>query len=34
MIDILDIRQEMIKHMENKNTGKEIRTKEINKFYK
>lgn len=34
MIDILDIRQEMIKLMVNKYAGKELSTKELNKFYK
>lgn len=34
MIDILDIRQEMIKLMVNKYSGKELSTKELNKFYK
>lgn len=34
MIDILDIRQEMIKHMVNKYAGKELSNKELNKFYK
>ena len=34
MIDILDIRQEMIKLMVNKYVGKELSTKELNKFYK
>mgnify|MGYP003571590332 FL=1 len=34
MIDILDIRQEMIKLMVNKYAGKELSNKELNKFYK
>ncbi|MBR1377077.1 MAG: hypothetical protein IJ565_04635 [Bacilli bacterium] len=34
MIDILDIRQEMIKLMVNKYAGKELNAKELNKFYK
>lgn len=34
MIDILDIRQEMIKLMVNKYAGKELSKKELNKFYK
>ena len=34
MIDILDIRQEMIKLMVNKYAGKELSTKELNNFYK
>ena len=34
MIDILDIRQEMIKLMVNKYAGKELSTRELNKFYK
>lgn len=34
MIDILDIRQEMIKLMVNNYAGKELSTKELNKFYK
>lgn len=34
MIEILDIRQEMIKLMVNKYAGKELSTKELNKFYK
>ena len=34
MIDILDIRQEMIKLMVNKYAGKELSTKELSKFYK
>ncbi len=34
MIDILDIRQEMIKLMVNKYAGKELSTTELNKFYK
>lgn len=33
MIDILDIRQEMIKLMVNKYAGKELSNKELNKFY-
>ena len=34
MIDILDIRQEMIKLMVNKYSGKELSNKELSKFYK
>lgn len=34
MIDILDIRQEMIKLMVNKYAGRELSTRELNKFYK
>ena len=34
MIDILDIRQEMIKLMVNKYAGKELSNKELNKIYK
>lgn len=34
MIDILDIRQEMIKLMVNKYAGKELSNKELSKFYK
>ena len=34
MINILDIRQEMIKLMVNKYAGKELSNKELNKFYK
>ena len=34
MIDILDIRQEMIKLIVNKYAGKELSNKELNKFYK
>ena len=34
MIDIFDIREELIKMMTNKYVGKQLSQQELNKFYK